>query len=447
MKKRVYSLIAACTLTSFSLGIGVAGAQDFKDDPRYGADPAMREQNVRILNFFGDAYKAKDYGLAAEYLRQLIRDAPKASENMYIRGVDIYKNKAIGAKTKDERRMYVDSILWVFDKRIEAFGEHPTRGEAFLRAEKARVFMSMMPADRQRLFRLCREALHERHPFEPGLAVMYFNSVIESYKLDDVTPEEVIDTYERLSRRLEGCTSPDRDEAAKTIDDLFATSGAANCETVEKIYKPKYEADPNNAQLVETILALLQRGKCSSDFYLTMLEKYYAVNPKPEVAVQLAAIFQEKKEFPKAMEYLRIGINNETDPTKKANFQLQAAGMTLASGSYREAAGFARQVLDLDPNNGLAYFMLASAYAGGSGSACSDFDRQTAFWLVVDNLAQARKLLPADDPQQANISQMIGNYSANFPKTEETFMRGLNPGDSYTVNCGWISGRTVVRER
>lgn len=446
MKKRVYSLIAAVTLT-LTMGIGAAGAQDFKDDPRYGADPASREQNVRILNFFGDAYKAKDYDLATVYLRELIQNAPKAGENMYIRGLDIYKSKAAAAQTKEERRMYVDSIMWVFDKRIEAFGEHPQRGEAYLKGEKARMFMTMMPADRQRMFKLFREALDERHPFEPALAVMYFNSVVESYKLDDVTPEEVINAYEKLSQRMAGCTSPEKAEAAKTLDDLFATSGAANCETVEKIYKPKYEADPNNPQLVETILALLQRGKCSSDFYLTMLEKYYAVNPKPEVAVQLAAIFQEKKDFTKAMEYLRIGINNETDPAKKTNFLLQAAGMTLASGSYREAADFARQALGQDPNNGLAYFMLASAYAGGSGSACSDFDRQTAFWIVVDNLLQARKNLPADDPQQAAITQMIGNYSANFPKTEETFMRGLNPGDSYTVNCGWISGRTTVRER
>lgn len=442
MKKRVYSLIAALALVG-----GAAVAQDFKDDPRYGADPAAREQNVRILNFFGDAYKAKDYNTATNYLRQLIENAPKASENMYIRGIDIYKNKAAAAQTKEDRRMYVDSVLWVYDKRIEAFGEHPQRGEAYLKCEKARLFMTMMPADRERLFRLFREALDEKHPFEPALAVMYFNSVIESFKLDDVTPEEVIDTYEQLSRRIAQNQSAEAADAAKTLDDLFATSGAANCETVEKIYKPKYEADPENPQLIETILALLQRGKCSSEFYLTMLERYYKVNPKPEVAVQLASVFQEKKDFAKAMEYLRVGINNETDPVKKTNFLLQAATMSSASGSYREAAGFARQALELEPNNGVAYLLLGAAYGSGAGSACSAFDSQTAMWLAVDNLAKARQLLPSDDPQQEQIGRMIANYSANFPKTEETFMRGLNPGDPYTVSCGWISGRTTVRER
>lgn len=442
MKKRVYSLIAALALVG-----GTAAAQDFKDDPKYGPDPASREQNVRILNFFGDAYKAKEYNQATVYLRQLIENAPKASENMYIRGIDIYKNKAAGAQTKEERRMYVDSILWIYDKRIEAFGEHPKRGEAYLKGEKAKLFLTLMPADRERLFRLFREALDEKHPFEPALAVLYFNSVVESFKLDDVTPEELIETYETLSKRIAANQSAAAGEAAQALDDLFATSGAADCQTVEKIYKPKYEADPENPQLIETILALLQRGQCSSDFYLDMLEKYYKVNPKPEVAVQLASVFQEKQDFGKAMEYLRIGIGNETDPAKKANFMLQAATMSSASGSYREAANFARQAIELEPNNGVAYLLLGAAYGSGAGSACSAFDSQTAMWLAVDNLSRARQLLPADDPQQEQIGNMIANYSANFPKTEETFMRGLNPGDPYTVSCGWISGRTTVRER
>lgn len=430
----------------FGMG-GTAGAQDFRDDPRYGADPAEREQNVRILNFFGDAYKEKNYDEATVHLRYLLEHAPKAGENMYIRGIEIYKAKAAGAQTKAERRTYVDSILYIYDKRIEAFGDHPKRGEAFLRGEKAKMFQAMMPADRERLFKFFREALHEKHPMEPALAVMYFNSVVESYQLDDVTPEEVIDVYEKLGERLESCQAADAAEARQALDGLFASCGVADCETVEKIYRPKYEADPENQQQTETILALLQRGKCSSDFYITLLEKYYQTTQKPEVALRLMLVYQDKKDYAKAMEYLRVGIANESDPAMKANFLLQASTMSSAAGSYREAAGFARQVLELEPNNGVAYLLLGAAYGSGARSACSAFDSQTAMWLAVDNLSRARQLLPADDPQQEQIARMIGNYSANFPKTEETFMRGLNPGDSYTVNCGWISGRTTVRER
>ncbi|MCH5306198.1 MAG: hypothetical protein J1E79_06915 [Rikenella sp.] len=442
MKRRIYVLTAAL------LGMGSAAvAQDFRDNPKYGSNAAEREHNVLILSYFGEAYKEKNYDKATVYLRELIENAPLASENMYIRGADIYKTKATAAQTKNERQMFVDSILFIFDKRIEAFGTHPTRGEAYLRSEKAKLFHSMMPSDRRKLFALFTEALHEKHPFDPALAVMYFNSVVESYQLDDVTPEEVIDLYERLGKRIDNYRGDDSAEARQALDNLFASCGVADCATVEKIYKPKYEADPENQQLLETILALLQRGKCSSDFYIVLLEKHYQVNPKPETALRLMLAYQEKQDYTKAMEYLRVGIANETDPTVKANFLLQAATMSSAAGSYREAAGFARQVLDMEPNNGVAYLLLGAAYGSGARSACSAFDSQTAMWLAVDNLSRARQLLSADDPQQEQISKMISNYSANFPKTEETFMRGLNPGDPYTVNCGWISGRTTVRER
>ncbi|MDE5944647.1 MAG: hypothetical protein K2G93_03565, partial [Rikenella sp.] len=400
MKRRIYVSMAAALL--FGMG-GTAEAQDFRDDPRYGADPAEREQNVRILNFFGDAYKEKNYNEATVHLRYLLEHAPKAGENMYIRGIEIYKAKAAGAQTKAERRTYVDSILYIYDKRIEAFGDHPNRGEAYLRREKAKIFHAMMPADRERLFKLYREALHEKHPFEPALAVMYFNSVVESYQLDDVTPEEVIDVYEQLGKRLEESQASDAAEARQALDGLFASCGVADCETVEKIYRPKYEADPENQQQTETILALLQRGKCSSDFYITLLEKYYQTTQKPEVALRLMLVYQEKKDYAKAMEYLRVGIANESDPAMKANFLLQASTMSSAAGSYREAAGFARQVLELEPNNGVAYLLLGAAYGSGARSACSAFDSQTAMWLAVDNLSRARQLLPADDPQQEQI--------------------------------------------
>lgn len=443
MKRRIYVMMGAALLGMS----GSATAQDFRDDPKYGANPAEREKNVLILNYFKDAYKEKDYDAATAHLRRLIESAPLASENMYIRGIDIYKSKAAAAQSKNERRMFVDSILYIYDKRIEAFGTHPTRGEAYLRNEKAKLFHTMMPSERTKLFTLFQEALHEKHPLDPGLAVMYFNSVVESYQLDDITPEEVLDLYDRLGKRLADCTHNDAVEAKRTLDDLFASCGVADCATVEKIYRPKYEADPENQQQLETILALLQRGKCSSDFYIDLLEKYYKTNPKTEIALRLMLAYQEKQNYPKAMEYLRVGIANETDPAVKANFLLQAATMASASGSYREAAGYARQVLELEPNNGMAYMLLGAAYGSGARSACSAFDSQTAMWLAVDNLARARQLLASDDPQQEHITRMIGNYSANFPKTEETFMRGLNPGDSYTVNCGWISGRTTVRER
>lgn len=438
MKKKLSLLIA-----SLFLGTGSLFAQDYLEDPKWGADPGSREQNVRIFNFFNDAVTMKDYDVATVYLRQLIEGAPTASTNVYIKGVDIYRQKIQRAQSRNDRNMFVDSLLWIYDKRIEAFGSDAERGEAAIRLAKARDFMTLMPNDAVRIRVLAKEALDAGN-LDPDLTVYYFNGLVESFKLDDVTADELLTAYNEMNDFLAGCDNAA--EAIQTIEQLFAASGAASCENIEKIFRPQYEADPENTDLIEKILGLYQRGSCSTDFQMTLLEKYYAVNPKPELAMQLAAVFEGREDFRKAMEYLQTAQQNVTDSEVKTALLIQLAGTAYKLNSYREAAGYAQQVIANDPNNAYGYFFLANAYAGGSSSACSAFDLQTAYWLVVDNLQRARNLTD-DQTLISQINTQIGSYTRNFPKTEETFMRGLEPGQSYTVNCGWISGRTTVRER
>lgn len=441
MKRSFYLLIGAFVLIA-PLAVK---AQSYLQDPKYGATEAEREQNVLTLTYFNSAIEEKDYPRAAGYMQELIEKAPRASENIYIKGARMYEDRFKRAKSKDERETFIDSLLWVQDKRIEAFRDHPERGESAIRTLKAMTVRNLMPQD-DRFIKLAEEALTSGD-VNSDLAVIYFNTLAEGFKLDDVSPEDLMDRYARLTDVLSKQKGKEAEEALSAVENLFVTSGAASCENIEKIFKPQYEADPNNAELIEKILALFQRSKCSSAFQMELLEKYYATNPKPEVATYLAFAYQEKGDNEKAMEYLKVAIDSETDQDKKVSFLTQAAGMSLNANSYREAANFANQILNIDSSNGYAYFFRANAFAAGSGSACSDFDRQAVFWLVVDNLQQARKNLPEDDPQINEINRMIGNYSANFPKSEETFFRNLKPGDGYTVNCGWISGRTSVRER
>lgn len=442
MKKTIYLFLAAILLT------GIASAQDYKDDPKYGPDPESREQNVRIFSFFNDAIAAKDYDHASILLQELLAKIPKVSENIYIKGAQIYKNKIAKATTKEQRILYMDSLLWLHDKRIEAFGDHAERGEGYIRGMKVRDMQQYNMADKERLFQLYREAIVEgKFKIDEDLIVTFFSNLVESYKLDDVSPEQLVAEYDKLNRMLETSESDRAQDAKSVLEQLFVSTDAANCETIEKIFRPQYEADPENTELIAKIIGMLQRGNCSSDFQLVLVEKYYKTNPKPEVAAQLASFYEGKKDYDKALEYFKVAIDNEADPARKVSYLIRAAGAQLSSNRYRETAALAQQAIALDPNSGYAYLFLANAYAGGAGSACSDFDRQTAYWLIVDILQKAKANLSSDPTQVDNVNNMIGSYAANFPKTEETFMRELQPGQSYTVKCGWISGSTTVRER
>lgn len=431
------------------LAANLAGAQSFLQDPKYGPDPESRQKNVEILNFFNDAYKSKQYNTAAGYLKHLLQNAPKSTQNLYIYGANIYKNKLAGAKTPEEKKVYLDSLLTVYDLRISNFGDHPKRGRDYILGLKAQDYLKYNPEDLPGALKIFQEAVAAGgNNADPGTMGIYFYVLVNGFQNDLVETDLVIDEYDRLLQLLgNDMADSEKNQARSQIEALFAQSGAASCENLEKIYKPKYEADPDNKELLAKIVGLLSRAKCSSPFQFEVAEKYYAIEPTAAGAISLALGFEANKDFEKAYKYYDEAIRMENDPATKLDYMTAAASTALQNNNYRQAAEYAKQAIAADPNSGIAYFLLAQAYASGASSSCSTFDAQSVFWLVVDNLTKARELMQDDPAQVESITKLIGTYSANFPNNEECFFRTLENGQGYTVNCGWISGRTTVRAR
>lgn len=440
-------LLALCLLSS-SMSLF---AQTDYSDPRYAKYGAVeeREQNIMKLNYFTDAYATKDYDNALNFMHYIIEHCPEASLNVYIQGGDIYRMKMSRARSKVDRSLYLDSMLYLLDKRIEYFADHAKYGENYLRTQKALIFNENDPANRAKAFELFKEAI-EKNGFDvdPEMCVVFFNTLTESFKLDDITPEEYLQDFDLVMYALEanGAASEEARTAMATVENLFATSGAATCENIEAIFRPQYEADPTNVTLVKKILSLFSRSKCSTDFQFALTLQYYEAEPTPELAAMLAGIYDEKGDLENAIKYYQIAIDTQSDMTQKYQLLLRVTNSSLNDKQYSKAADYARQMMALEPDNGYGYLFLAGAYAGGTAN-CSGFEQQAAYWLVVDAYVRARAKFEGDENQVKSINAMISSYSSRFPEVEDTFMRGLNPGDSYTVKCGWLTGTTTVRER
>lgn len=441
MKRKLYMLVALLfTATT------VTTAQDF--DPKFGADPADRENNVKMLNQLQDSYMMKQYDEVLVLMRPLIEKCPKATPNLYIRGVEIYRNKLLKATSKEDRTKYLDSMMILYDQRAVAFGDHPKQGLPYIKEQKAKMFFDFAPTEVERATKYFREAIEvSGTKIDPDVLVAFFNMLTDSFKLDDLTPEAYLDDYEYLTTLLGKEPSPETEPALAAIEQLFVSSGAANCENIEKIFRPKYEAAKTDGALIKKILGLFQRGKCNNDFQFSLLEQYYKTDPTPEMAAMLASAYEDRKDFTKALSFIEIAIASESDPKQKVNYYLRAASANLTMGNYRNAADLSRKAIAIDEASPMAHFVYANAMAGGVSQACSDFDRQAAYWLVVDLYRNALKYIGEDEGIRATINSAINSYSGNFIKKEDVFMYGLDEGAAYTVNCGWISGRTTVRGR
>lgn len=442
MKKVRFFFVAAA-----SLFCGAAMAQDFSG-PQYakwGDTVEERQQNILSSNFLKEACDNRDYNAAAQHFLELVQNAPAASENTYVRGALLYKNKINRAKSLAEKNALIDSLLWTYDLRVQYFGEHPTRGRAYILDRKAREYLTYRPNDRAGIRSAFREAVEAGGAAtDPETLVAYFSNLCDDYKnTDEVMPDEIIGEYERLS----GFFGEDAREFRAQFDTAFGVSGAASCENLERLFRAKLEAAPEDEAVLAQAVALMSRAKCDSEFYFAIAEKFYEVKPSSETAMFLAQAFQNKGDYAKASKYLNEALATEADPAEQQKLYVRIALVELAANHIPGAAAAARSARDLNPEDGVPYFVLAQCY-GVSAGQCGGFAGQAAFWAAYDTMARAIELLPADSEYLAPARSSLSVFRSRFPTSEECFFNEAKEGSRYTVSCGTAAGvATTVRFR
>lgn len=443
--KNVKFLLSA----AFALFAAAAMAQDFSG-PQYakwGDTPEDRGQNILNSNFLKESCDNRDYNGAAHYLKELIDKCPGASASIYQRGAIVYKNKINRAKSLDEKKMYVDSLLLMYDLRNQYFGDDARQGTAQILDMKAREVLTYCPSDRPAIRKAFREALAAGgNNADPETVVAYFSNLCEDYKTtDEVTPDEVIAEYERLEPFF--AANPEASDFKSQFDAAFGISGAASCENLEKLFKAKLAAAPNDEAIIAQAVGLMSRAKCDSEFYFSITEKYYQIKPSSETALFLAQAFQSKGDYAKAIKYLNEALATETVPAEREKLLVRISLVELVANNIPGAAAAARQARDLNPESGQAWFVLGQCYATSAGN-CGGFAGQTAFWAAYDAMAKAVEYLQNEPDYLQSAKTSLAAYRSRFPSSEELFFNELQEGGRYTVNCGTAAGvATTVRAR
>lgn len=435
---------AACLVATASM------AQDL-NSPQYakwGSTLEEKQQNILNSNFLKESCDNRDYDAAARYLNALIKSCPEASSAIYQRGAIVYKNKINRAKSLAEKNAYVDSLMLMYDLRAKYFGDNPKQGTAYILDRKAREYVIYhRPADRAGIRKFFREAIEAGgENVDPETVALYFGNLCEDYKTtDEVMPDEVISEYDRLSPIFEN--NPDAIESKNQFDAAFGLSGAANCENLEKLFSSKLEANPEDEAVLAQAVSLMSRANCDGEFFFTTAEKYYTVHPTSETALSLAQVFQNKGEYDKAIKYLNEALATETDNAEREKLLVRISLVDMVANNFSGAAAAARQVRELNPENGLAYFVLAQCYAA-SAASCGGFAGQAAFWAAYDTMSQAVSLLQNNPEYLDTAKSALSAYRGHFPTSEECFFNELQEGARYTVTCGTAAGVvTTVRAR
>lgn len=443
-------ILVSAVLTVVGLS---AYAQDLSD-PKYakwGETLEERKENILNSSYLKEEINNHNFDSASGYLHKLIEKCPAASENIYVNGTKLYKQRINRAQTLAEKNAYVDSLLWLYDVRLENFGTHRTRGKDYILERKAREYLTYKESDREGIRNAFEVAIAAQveatGKADPEVLAIYFKNLCDDYSNDVVDAMTVVAAYDGNAKYFEGI-APEQEEFKEQFEKCFAMSGAASCENIEKIFAKKIADAPEDETVIAQAMDLMSRAKCESDFFLSVGEKYYAMKPSSITAKLLAEAFQNRKEYEKANQYLREALAKETNDAERENLLVRIGILEVTTNDYRDAVEAFREAQKINPEDGLIYYFLPQCYVFGAKN-CNGFAKDATFWVAYDMLQKAIPLLEGDYPEfAANAKSLAATYRSAFPTTEECFFNELSEGSTYTVNCGFVSGvPTKVRYR
>ncbi len=418
---------------------------------KYGNTPEDSMKCIQNLSIYGDFYKEKDYQNAYQPWKEVIQTCPRSSENAYIRGATILKNLIIKPdQTPQHRDSLMEELFGLYDLRIKYFGDEGTNKAR--KASDIETFKGKKAVETY--YPLYAEAVAVgQESLSPNHILKYFEATVTYVtvaKKADV--DLIVDNYNTASTLLEKQLADNPDDAEKikpciaNVEALFAPY--ATCEKLEEIFTKKFEATPDDTNLLRKICNLLESKKCmDSKLFFDATQQLHKLSPSLETAYLMGSLCYAKKQYSEAAKYFQEAAEGLTDNAAKYKAYIRLANAYSAAHSYTASRSAAYKAASLDPTSGEPYLIIAALYAQSAGSCCGDTPvlKRVAYWAAVDKAVKARSI--DNDPEiQERANKFIGTYSAHFPKKADAFMENIIDGQSFYVG-GWIGETTTVRTR
>lgn len=435
--------------TMLAFGIFHANAQKgVEDGSKYGhGEDSVR--CIRNLSLYREYARQKLYENALSFWRIVFNECPKASKNIYIDGVKIYKYMIQNTDDEKLKEKYIDTLLMVYDQRIKYYNQEGNvlarkgidiinfRGNSIDAIESAYECFSRSIE------------LEGKNTMAPVLAA-YMNACVALHKNDKLSQEDVINNYiavnEIIDKKLKKNPANQQiKQVQEMVDECFSGSEAASCEDLIELFNPKYEENPENIDLLKKINKILKDNDCvSSGLYFKVSEDIHNTEPSAESAYDMAMLAKNHDKLDKTVKYLKEAIELETDNEQKAKYYVQLGDiMHIEYNDQVTARNYARKAIEITDSFGKPYMLIGNLYASTESCNSNDLEKKAIYWLAVDYYKKAKNIDPSTT-EDANKNIKI--YSQYFPDTETIFFHGLKPGEKYTVGC-WINESTVIRAK
>ena len=427
------------------------------------AEELINEQDRDFMNtysLYNEYYKQENYESALPHWKTVFNKYPKSIKNVYIQGAKIYDHFIENAETPEEREKYIDQLMKIYDKRIKYFGE-----KGYVLGRKATDFLDYKlntdtPPEGEALketmkkgYEWLNQSIEEQQTeTELPIFVLMMQTTRSLFKLGEIPKETVVRNFDKCNNLLNTIKSEaeedkkleDISKVQAYIEEIFGSSGAADCEALISIFQPQYEENKEDAEFIKGMLRRLGDANCDeSQLFAQATERLYELEPSAEAAFNMARRYVQRDETERAKKYYQEAMDQETDDDLLAKYYYEYAYFIFAKeNALSEARSYARKALDINADYCEALMLIGDIYVSASNSFGDDaFDKASVFWLAVDYFERARR---AGQDCAIDASQKVSTYRKYFPNKEEAFFRDVQEGDSYKVG-GWINETTTAR--
>jgi tetratricopeptide (TPR) repeat protein len=444
MKKSVLSGILAVAFVAVSTVSSFSQCKDWKW-PADGTQKAKAEEKITL---YTDYKNNKEYRKAATHLHWLLVNTPDLNTSIYINGTDIFDELAKVEKDAALQKVYIDSLMLMYDLRIKYCGEE---GSVLNRKlfDFAKYYGNSSRA--KEVLELSNKVLEiNGNQVITGSEQLHMQMLQINYLKKQIGVDEVMSGFDKLNVILDAKIKKGLSEAKdveklqaikqKIEDMLIKTIGSdIDCAFVKSKWAPKFKENPADIALAKKMFFFMIQGKCTDDpLWLELGEAIHKSGEKDfGLAKNLASRYLLLNNYEKAEFYYKEAAELAATPSEKADMYLYLGSIDAKKGSKVAAREDYRQALTLDPNKKEAYEKIGDLYYG-SFDDCAKKENQADDRLVF--------LAAYDMYQRAGEAKKMAMAKEAFPSKEDIFLVNYSVGQTMRVGC-WINETTTLRTR
>ena len=424
------------------------------NETRYGtgADSIRCITNISLFTPFA---QQKDYQEAYPYWKIVYDECPASTLSLYQHGILIVKWQIEQESDPAKKEALIDFLMEVYDKRIQYFGNDPRYPTTWIISVKAQDYLALKgsKADIQLIYDWLKPVIEtEKENAEISAFTLYMyashqlaasNSQYKDRYIQDYLA--VTDYMSKKAALADEAQFAAIEQEKGNIDANFAQSGAADCETMQKIYGDRVEAQKENFDFLNTTLSLLRVVRCQElDVYFLASEYAHTIKPTAESAVGMAIQEMKKNNYNQALTYFQQAVEMETDAQKRGDSYYRMGVICYDQKNFSRARQYLLKAAEEKGSFGEPYILIAQMYVATAQSVYPNDPvlAKTVYYAAVDKLERARSV---DTSSAERANSLISSYQAHFPSKQETFMHPeLETGKTITIG-GWIGERTTVR--